>query len=165
MKLLQIPLTTNGWQYLKFSDFLPCFIITSPKITALISFLSWSYNPQKNTGPLFLSFMSNYRSVYEIERWDMCIKQHRNGQAVKLHIMLMLKVTVHSTGNSKILHKMKTMESYWVHANESLLWKPRFASRAKEQNWKKYHINFYTLLSTYFHSPSEMLSLGWSEIG
>lgn len=94
----------------------------------------------------------------------MCIKQHRNGQAVKLRILLMVKVTVPSTGSRTILHRVKTIESYWVHANESSLWKPQLASRTMEQNWKKYHIHFYTLLSTYFHSPSGMLNLGWFKV-
>lgn len=158
-----MPLTKNNWYYLKCSVFLPWFFITGPNITAFISFLSWSYNPQKNMGPLFLSFMSNYTNRYEVEKWDMYIKQHRNGQAAKLHILLMLKVTVPSVGNRTILHKVKTVESYWVHGNDSSLWKPGLASRAMEQNWKKYHIHFYIHLGTYFHSPSGMLNLGWSK--
>lgn len=158
-----MPLTKNNWYYLKCSVFLPWFFITGPNITAFISFLSWSYNPQKNMGPLFLSFMSNNTNRYEVEKWDMYIKQHRNGQAAKLRILLMLKVTVPSVGNRTILHKVKTVESYWVHGNDSSLWKPGLASRAMEQNWKKYHIHFYIHLGTYFHSTSGMLNLGWSK--
>lgn len=51
-----------------------------------------------------------------------------------------------------------------MHANESSLWKPGLEDRAMEQNWKKYHIHFYILLSNYFHSPSGMLNLGWSKV-
>lgn len=51
-------------------------------------------------------------------------------------------------------------------AKESSLWKPGLASRDMVENWKKYHIHFYTLEQPFSLTLRDELGLdlGWSKV-